>query len=100
MHYYAAHNDIEHIYPINPSDKARAEFGEKVDEEVASRIGTWCSSNKPLTGFSETRHTRKKDSLPAVAVPPRALSSRTSCVGSCRQDHQDNCGLTIISRMG
>ena len=39
MHYYAANNDIEHIYPMNPSDEALAEFGEKADEHIASRIG-------------------------------------------------------------
>jgi hypothetical protein len=39
MHYYAANNDIEHIYPMNPSDEALAEFGDKADEHVASKIG-------------------------------------------------------------
>jgi hypothetical protein len=39
MHYYAANNDIEHICPMNPSGEALAEFGEKADEHVASKIG-------------------------------------------------------------
>ena len=39
MHYYAANNDIEHIFPMKPSHEALTEFGEKADEHIASRIG-------------------------------------------------------------
>ena len=39
LHYYSANNDIEHIFPANPSEEAIAEFGPIADEEIASKIG-------------------------------------------------------------
>lgn len=39
QHYYSSGNDVEHIYPSNPSEEAAAEFGAYVDPETPNRIG-------------------------------------------------------------
>jgi hypothetical protein len=39
LHYYNANNDIEHIFPLTPSEQAASEFGPNGEEAIASRIG-------------------------------------------------------------
>ena len=39
LHYYNGNNDIEHVFPVTPSQEAKNEFGTSTDDAIAHRIG-------------------------------------------------------------
>ncbi|SNS40808.1 Protein of unknown function [Granulicella rosea] len=61
MHYYNANNDVEHIYPISPSESARLEFGDASDAAIASKLGNLVLVEQAINRLiSNGAYTQKK----------------------------------------